>query len=118
MGKYKNYILFSLIFLSQIHTLFRGCEFKVVWLLNDISKSLSLTSFLFVKHISEFVVLYCLFRPKGLNKNLVVLFLIITFWDIIHFILLSGFGYEYLKVFLSLITFIAFKSKLNKWIKY
>lgn len=118
MGRYKfkNYILFSLIFLSQIHILFRGCGFKFVWLLNNVSKTMSFSTFLFVKHVSSFVLIYCLLKPKGVNKNLVLFFLVITFLDIMHFLLLSGFDFEYYKIGLSGVIFLFIKYK--KCIKF
>lgn len=116
MERFKNYILFSLIFLSQIHTLFRGCGFRFVWL-NGISKTASLSTFLFVKHLSAFVLVYCALKPKGISKNLLIFFSIVTFLDIIHFITLSGFGYELVKIFLSLVIFLFIKSRFNIWLR-
>jgi len=90
-------------------------DFDVLWILNDISKSTSKTVFLFVKHFSEMVLLYCLFKPKGVDKNLVLFFLVVTFFDVLHFVFLSGFGYEKLKVFVSFFVFLILKSKYCRW---
>jgi len=100
MEKYKNTILFSLIILSQIHVLFRGVG-SFTWVLNDVEKTFSLSTFLFVKHLTTFVLYYMIINPKGINKNLLYFCFIISGLDIIHFIVLSGFGYGLVKLILS-----------------
>ena len=90
-------------------------DFDVIWMLNDIRKSTSRTVFLFVKHLSEFILLYCLYKPKGLNKSLVLLFIIVTFFDVLHFVLLSGFGYGKEKIIVSLLVFSFIKLKSYIW---
>ena len=80
----KDLLLLSLILLSQIHIFFRGMDFDILWILNGIYKSTSKTVFLFVKHLSEFVLIYCLYKigiPKNFHvvtlKNLLVYLAII-----------------------------------------
>jgi hypothetical protein len=111
MEKYKNKILFSLIILSQIHTLFRECG-SFYWYLNGITKTYSLSIFLFVKHLTVFVLYYITLKPKGVNRNFLLYLFILSALDILHFIILSGFGYGALKLVLSfLFVFVYLKIK-------
>ena len=106
MEKYKNKILFSLIILSQFHVIFRGLG-SFVWVLNGVEKTYSLSVFLFVKHFTVFVLYYICLKPKGVNRNLLIFLFFLSFLDVIHFIVLSGFEYEYAKIALAfLITVI------------
>ena len=117
MYKIKNYILFSLIILSQSHVAFRDSEISIEWLLNGKIRSLTASVFLFVKHFSEFYLVFCLLKPKGLDRNLILLLLILTFLDVWHFILFSGKGFEIEKLVLTGLMFFAMKTKFNKWLK-
>lgn len=114
MEKYKNHILFSLIALSEVHTLFRGLG-NIVWELNGVEKTFSLSTFLFVKHITTFVLYYILINPKGVNKNLLYFCFILSGLDIIHFIVLSGFDFEVLKLFLAFLILFTYKL-YKKWL--
>lgn len=114
MEKYKNKILFSLIVLSQAHTLLRGLG-NIVWELNGVEKTFSLSTFLFVKHITTFVLYYMIIKPKGVNKNLLYFCFILSGLDIIHFIVLSGFGYGILKLILSFLILFTY-NLYKKWL--
>jgi hypothetical protein len=116
MTKYKNHLLFSLIILSQLHTAFRGGG-NLVWILNDVEKTYSLTCFLFVKHLTVFILYYINLKPKGVNRNLLTYLFILSGLDVIHFIVLSGFGYGMLKLVLSVFILIMYNT-LKKWRKY
>ena len=90
-------------------------EFDILWILNGISKSPSKTVFLFVKHFSEFVLIYLFIKPKGVDRKLMFFFLCVTFLDIFHFILLSGFGFGEIKLLISVLLFLFIRSKYFKW---
>ena len=117
MYKIKNYILFSLIILSQFHVAFSDSKIIVEWLLNGKTRSLNASVFLFVKHFSEFYLVFCLLKPKGLDRNLILLLLILTLLDVWHFISFSGKGFEVEKLVLCGVIYIALKSKFNKYLK-
>ena len=108
MERYKDHILFSLILLSQIHVIFRYCG-NLVWILNDVVKSFSLTAFLLVKHITIFVLYYIALNPRGVNRNLLHYLFVLSALDIIHFLALSGFGYEVLKLILAFIILATYR---------
>ena len=118
MYKFRNFILFSLIIISQLHTAFRGYEVDFVWLSNDLHKSVKLSIFLFSKHITTFVLLLFLVKPKKVNVYLLHLVFCVSAMDVIWFLIYSGVGNVYLKWGFSLLLFIFIKSKYSRWIKF
>jgi hypothetical protein len=114
MERSKNTLLISLIVLSQIHTLFRGMDFNLVWLLNGVEKSPSFSVFLLSHHITALVLIYLLYINSK-QKKLTLFLLILSFLDILHFFILSGFGFELEKILLTL--FIYFLTQVYKWRK-
>ena len=115
---YKNIIIILLIFLNQIHTLFRGCGIYLTWIINDITKSLNFSIYLFAKHVTVFIVLLFVMYPKNINKNLLLMVIIISFLDIVFFVTNSNHQIGLIKFGLSALIFFTLKSKFNKWVKY
>ena len=112
MGKYKNIVLSILVILSQIHVLFRGVDFRFVWS-NGVAKTASFSVFLLSHHITSFILIYLLYCLSK-QKKLTLYLLILSFLDIIHFIALSGFGFELEKIALSLFIYYL-TTKFNEW---
>lgn len=108
MERYKDHILFSLILLSQIHVAFRYCG-DLVWVLNGVVKSFSLTTFLLVKHVTVFILYYIALNPRGGNKNLLHYLFVLSALDIVHFIVFSGFGYGILKLIFAFIILASYR---------
>lgn len=109
MGKFKNSILFLIIFLSQIHILFRGVDLKLVWLLNEKVKTFNFSVFLFVVYLEHIVLYYCLLRPKGVSRSLLTVLFILSMLDMFHFLLYSSYGYEIEKLAITGILFCCYK---------
>ncbi len=118
MKKFKDYLLITLVILSQVHTIFKGSGLNLVWLINGVSKSLNFSVFLLIKHVTVFI-LYCLLlKPKGINKNLLLMLLIVSFLDVTFFIINSNYQVNLIKFVIAALIFFAFKSKFNKWARY
>lgn len=109
MQKFKNSILFLIIFLSQIHILFRYFDLKILWILNEKVKTFNFSVFLFVVYLEHIVLYYCLLRPKGVSRDLLTVLFILAILDMIHFILYSSYGYEIEKLGVMLILFCCYK---------
>jgi hypothetical protein len=107
--KFKNSLLFLFIFLSQIHVLFRGADFKILWILNDKIKTLNFSVFLFIVYLENIVLYYCLLRPKGVSKDLLTVLFILSILDMFHFLLFSSYGYEIDKLCVMLFVFCCYK---------
>lgn len=114
----KNIVLVILTFLNQIHILFKGSGIKLVWLINDVTKSLNLSVFLFVKHLTIFILLFITLKPKGYDKNLILFLVIASFLDLFFFVLNSNSNVVVYKFVISGLIFFFLKSKFNKWVKY
>ena len=113
-GKFKNSLLFLFIFLSQVHVLFRGADFKILWILNDKIKTLSFSMFLFIVYLEHIVLYYCLLRPEGVSRDLLTVLFILSILDMFHFLLFSSYGYEIEKLFLTGVLFYCHKT-YNKY---
>ena len=103
MGKFKNTLLLLVIAISQLHTVFRGADYKILWLINNKEKTPSFTAFLASCLIQHALIYYCLLNPKGVNMNIVRFLFILSILDIFHLILLSYYGFIYEKLFLALV---------------
>ena len=107
---YKNYLLISLVILSQLHVSFRGLNDRVDWFLFiDYTRRIDYAVMYLCQCITGIIFSYCLLYPKGISKDVRVLIFIITLMDLLHYFTFSlvGFGLE--KLFLSGILFFMYK---------
>ena len=113
MKKYKNYILFSIILLSQVHVFFRGSDIRLEWFLNGKVKTINFAVFLFFVHLRFLIFSYLMWKPKGISKDVPLFFFIVSVFDLLHFVFLSGYGYAEIKVFSAFIVFLLTRKVLN-----
>lgn len=113
MKSYKNYLLLSIVLISQIHVAFAGGKMVDWFLFIDKFRSLEFTIFMTGVFIRFIILHYCLIFPYGINKNIKIYLFILSLFDLLHFILFSGVGYEIEKIFASYIFFC-----LVKFIRY
>lgn len=117
MKAHKNYLLLSLIIISQIHVFFRGLGISVDWfLLVDKQRGLNFTVFMIGVFVRFIILHYCLLRPYGINKDLKIYLLILSILDLLHFFLTSGLGYAIEKILVSL--FILGIVKFIRYVKF
>lgn len=117
MKAHKNYLLLSLIIISQIHVFFRGLGISVDWfLLVDKQRGLNFTVFMIGVFVRFIILHYCLLRPYGINKDLKIYLLILSTLDLLHFFLTSGLGYAIEKILVSL--FILGIVKFIRYVKF
>lgn len=113
----KNYLLLSLIIISQIHVFFRGLGVEIDWfLLVDKQRGLNFSVFMIGVFVRFIIVYYCLLKPFGLNKDLKTYLFILSILDLIHFFLTSGLGYAIEKILVGL--FILGIVKLIRYVKF
>lgn len=110
MRSFKNYILFSLIILSQFYTIFRGSNVRVDWFfLVQHTRRIDYAVMYVTQYITEFVLAYCLLYPNNISRELKRLILIICGLDIIHYFLLSSIGFELEKLALAFVLSYGYK---------
>lgn len=104
MKSYKNKILLSLILLSQLHAFFRGIDINVSWYFVDKVRSLNFSVFMTCVFVRFTLIYYLLLRPIGISKTLKQYLFILSFFDLVWWVLFSGVGYEIEKLFSSLLV--------------
>jgi len=112
---YKNIIICIIIVISQLRELLPS-DYYFEWIINGKIKSVNFICFLFIKHFTTFFLFYCCLKPKNINKDLLLFCLILSFLDMIHFIISSSFGYNDIKILSTIVVFAFLRSKFNKWV--
>lgn len=114
MKSHKDYLLLSLVIISQIHVLFRGSGVNVDWFVFiNKERGLNFTIFMICVFVRFIIVHYCLLFPFKINKDIKTYLFILAILDIFHFFLTSGIGFEIEKIIIG-----AFLMCLTKFIRY
>lgn len=90
MRNIKNYILLSIIMLSQLHVIFRGSDMRVDWyLFIEHTRRIDYAVMYLCKHLIYVIYSYCLLFPKGINKDVKIFIFILSILDLLHYLLYS-----------------------------
>lgn len=110
----KNYILLSIIVLSQLHVAFRYDSQRVDWFLFiDYTRRIDFAVMYLCKHLIYVIYAYMLLFPKGLSRNVKVFIFILSIYDLLHFFTTSHIGGAEIKLILTLITYLLY-NKIKK----
>lgn len=113
--KYKNYLLLSLVLISQAHIVFRDSNIKIDWFLfTDTKRFLNFSIFQLCIYIKFIVLSYCIIYNDNINKRIAKYLLILSVLDVFHFFLTSGLGYEIIKIITGVII-LYILGKKYKW---
>lgn len=106
----KNYLLLSILVLTELHVLFRGLKTRVDWyLLIDYTRRIDYAVMYLNKHFIYIILSYCFLFPKGILKDTKIFIFIWVLLDFVHYLLVSHIGFEWFKLTLSLIVFFIYK---------
>lgn len=106
----KNKALISILLLNELHVFFRGLKTRVDWyLLIEHTRRLDYAVMYFCKHTIYLILAYCLLFPKGIHKETKVFIFMFMIADMLHYLLLSHIGFEWVKVILVLLSFVIYK---------
>ncbi|QIG62344.1 hypothetical protein [Tenacibaculum phage JQ] len=107
--KLKNYILLSIIVLSQLHVVFRYDSQRVDWFfLIEHTRRIDYAVMYLCKHLIYVIYAYMLLFPKGISKNVKVFIFILSIYDLLHFFATSHIGGAELKILLTLLTYLLY----------
>lgn len=110
----KNYLLLSVIILSQLHSFFTGYKERVDWFIFiDYTRRIDYAVMYMCKHLIYLVYAYCLLFPYGIKKDTKVFIFILAIADFIHYITLSHIGFPWFKLLGVLCVFLIYKNINN-----
>ena len=108
-----NILLLSIVFISQLHVLFRGIEYRVDWFIFiDYTRRIDYAVMYLCKHITQIVLAYCVLYPKNVSKQVSYFIFIICCFDLVHFFTTSSIGYGAFKILISTIFFFLTKHRV------
>jgi len=106
----KNYILLSVIILSQLHVFFRGSLQRVDWFLFiDHTRRIDYAVMYLSKHLIYIIYSYCLLFPKGIHKYIKVFIFILSIIDLLHYFSTSHIGFGTFKILVTTIIFVIYR---------
>lgn len=110
MHKFKNYILLSIIILSQLHVSFRGMSERVDWFIFiDYTRRIDYAVMYLCKHLIYVIYSYMLLFPKGISKDVKLFIFILALCDLFHYFATSHIGYGAVKVLVAYVIYFAIK---------
>lgn len=110
MRSFKNYILLSVIILSQLHVYYRGDDTRVDWyLLIDYTRRIDYAVMYLCKHVIYVIYAYLILFPLGVKKDLKVFIFMLSIADLTHYLLISHIGFSEIKIVITLIAFSIYK---------
>ena len=108
--KFKNYILLSIIVLSQLHVYFRGDNTRVDWyLLIEYTRRIDYAVMYLCKHIIYVIYAYVILFPIGVKKDIKVFIFMLSIADLLHYVLISHIGFSEIKIVVTLVAFALYK---------
>lgn len=111
----KNYLLLSILILTELHVLFRGYKtIRVDWyLLIDYTRRIDYAVMYLNKHLIYIILSYCVLFNRNIQKDTKVFIFMWVIADFLHYITLSHLGFEWVKLTLVVLVFATYK-KLKK----
>lgn len=114
MKSHKDYLLLSIIIISQLHVAFRGFDYNVDWFLFiNKERGVNFSVFMICVFVRFIILHYCLLKPYGINKDIKTYLFCLSVLDLLHFFLTSGLGFEIEKLIVGVLLLC-----LIKFIRY
>tara|TARA_R110000772_G_scaffold18905_2_gene53249 strand:+ start:383 stop:736 length:354 start_codon:yes stop_codon:yes gene_type:complete len=112
-NKLKNYILISFFFLGQLPSLFFGTDVRLqLGFFTEKTSRLDFFTMYYTNAFSFLILTYLLHYPKGLDKQLTRMILIICYLDFMHLLFFAKQGFGMAKIGVAILIFYVLK-----WIK-
>lgn len=112
--KLKNYLLLSIVILSQAHMIFSDTKQRVDWyLLIEHTRRLDYAVMYACKHLIYVIYAYCLLFPKGIKHEIKVFVFILAIADILHYFTTSHIGFAFIKLLGVFGIFLLYKKIKN-----
>ena len=112
---HKDFLLFSLIIISQLHVIFRGSKDKVDWFIFiDYERRIDYATMYLGQYLTELIFSYCLLFPKNISKDVRVLIFSMCCVDLLHYFTTSSIGFGMEKFFI-VGSFFLFYKYFNKY---
>lgn len=111
----KNYLLISILLLTELHVLFRGYKTtRVDWyLLIDYTRRIDYAVMYLNKHLIYIILSYCVLFNRNIYRDTKIFIFMWACADLLHYLALSHIGFEWVKLFLVILIFFVYK-KINK----
>jgi len=89
---------------------FHGSKVRVDWyLLIDFTRRIDFAVMYLSTSINFLIISYCLYKPKGIHKEIKEFIFIVCLLDLIHYLLISRVYFGMVKIFLAIIIYYTIK---------
>lgn len=115
--KIKNGLILSTYIISMLPTIFYGSNKKLnLGLFVEVSTRIDFFVYYYCISVSFIIYAYCLHFPKGIDKRVTKLILIITILDIMHLTLfaMQGFGISKIGIAFLILVLLEINKKMGK----
>jgi len=102
---------------TQAYSIFTNNNIKITWLINGVTKSLSFSVFLFFNFTLNIFLFYSAIKPKDISKKLLVYGFIISYLDLLFYLLCSNRNVFFIKMLVFLLIVFILNKKLALWVK-